>query len=344
MMQQPNSPQREADQPGIPPTLSTPPEPPAMPDEFIQAIRLGALILALYFLHMACFSLAFSVLRDSGFYAWYYGAEFVSAAFAPTNPNKANLTRLQWWAIGLALPCWLTPLAVLCYYLPAGLRNDIGVSLRKPARQLLWGVGAWLLITPPVLGVNLLVTWLYESFSKVAQVEHPFTAAAEGGSLRPLEWALLAISVSVSAPLWEELLFRGLLPALFGKLRNGGHAAMTLAILAALLLSRQQLLDTLDRGGPSLVLAAMPVLFILALVPVYAFVCWRSRTQTGPVVFGTALLFAAVHSPVWPTPVALFILGLGLGWLAVWTRNLVAPIVVHGLFNAVSYVVLVLKL
>jgi membrane protease YdiL (CAAX protease family) len=343
MMQEPNSTQREADRTGVPPTLSTPPESPLVPDEFVQMFRLVGLTLALYFLYTACLSLAFSVLRDSGFYAWYYGPKFVSAALASAEPDQAAFTRLQWWAIALALPCWLTPTALLFYYLPAGLRSDIGLSLRKPATQVLWGVGAWLIITPPVLGVNLLVSLLYESFSKAAPVEHPFTSAAESGAMRPLEWVVLALGVAVAAPLWEELLFRGLLPALFGKLRNGGHAAMTLAILAALLLSRKQLLETLDVGGPPLFLAAMPVLFVLALVPVYAIVYWRSRTATGPVVFGTALLFAAVHSFAWPTPVALFILGLGLGWLAVWRRSLVAPIVVHGLFNTVSYLLLFIK-
>ena len=68
--------------------------------------------------------------------------------------------------------------------------------------------------------------------------------------------------------------------------------------------------------------------------------CWSSRTGVGPVVFGTALFFAAVHSNVWPTPVALFLLGLGLGWLAVWTRSLIAPVVVHSLFNGVSFLLL----
>ena len=33
---------------------------------------------------------------------------------------------------------------------------------------------------------------------------------------------------------------------------------------------------------------------------------------------------------------ALFVLGLGLGWLAVWTRGLLVPVLVHGLFNGVS--------
>jgi membrane protease YdiL (CAAX protease family) len=39
---------------------------------------------------------------------------------------------------------------------------------------------------------------------------------------------------------------------------------------------------------------------------------------------------------VWPSPIPLFVLGLGLGWLAVRTRGILVPAIVHGLFNAVS--------
>ena len=49
-------------------------------------------------------------------------------------------------------------------------------------------------------------------------------------------------------------------------------------------------------------------------------------------------LFALVHAGVWPSPIPLFVLGLGLGWIAIRSRGVLVPIVVHGLFNAVSAV------
>jgi membrane protease YdiL (CAAX protease family) len=55
-------------------------------------------------------------------------------------------------------------------------------------------------------------------------------------------------------------------------------------------------------------------------------------------VYASAALFALVHSAIWPSPIPLFVLGLGLGWLAVRTRGFLAPAIVHGLFNAVSAV------
>jgi len=52
--------------------------------------------------------------------------------------------------------------------------------------------------------------------------------------------------------------------------------------------------------------------------------------------YGNGLLFAALHSSVWPSPIPLFLLGFGLAWLAHRTQSLVAPIVAHALFNGVA--------
>jgi membrane protease YdiL (CAAX protease family) len=60
-------------------------------------------------------------------------------------------------------------------------------------------------------------------------------------------------------------------------------------------------------------------------------------------IFGSSMLFAVFHSSVWPTPIPLFFLGLGLGWLAYRTQSLVSSITVHFLFNSVACVVLALS-
>jgi membrane protease YdiL (CAAX protease family) len=52
--------------------------------------------------------------------------------------------------------------------------------------------------------------------------------------------------------------------------------------------------------------------------------------------YGNGLLFAALHSSVWPSPIPLFMLGFGLAWLAHRTQSLVGPIVAHALFNGVA--------
>ena len=49
-----------------------------------------------------------------------------------------------------------------------------------------------------------------------------------------------------------------------------------------------------------------------------------------------ARVIGAPAIAVWPTPIPLFALGLSLGYLAYRTQSLVAPVVLHGLFNAVA--------
>jgi membrane protease YdiL (CAAX protease family) len=61
-------------------------------------------------------------------------------------------------------------------------------------------------------------------------------------------------------------------------------------------------------------------------------------------IYGSAVLFASFHASVWPSPIPLFVLGLGLGWLAYRTQSLVAPIVAHALFNAVACIVLAFEM
>ena len=64
----------------------------------------------------------------------------------------------------------------------------------------------------------------------------------------------------------------------------------------------------------------------------------KDKWRNAGAVYASAALFAAVHASVWPTPIPLLGLGLGLGYLALSTRSVLVPVIVHGLFNAVSAV------
>ncbi len=57
-------------------------------------------------------------------------------------------------------------------------------------------------------------------------------------------------------------------------------------------------------------------------------------------VYGSAMLFAVFHTGAWPAPVALLVLALVLGWLAMRTQSLIGPITVHALFNVVAFITL----
>jgi membrane protease YdiL (CAAX protease family) len=85
-----------------------------------------------------------------------------------------------------------------------------------------------------------------------------------------------------------------------------------------------------------------PALFVLLVLPGYWLVRWAplglGDVDAARAIYATALCWAMLHSAVWPSPVPLFFLGLGLGWLAYRTQNLLGPVVLHGLFNATACV------
>jgi membrane protease YdiL (CAAX protease family) len=69
---------------------------------------------------------------------------------------------------------------------------------------------------------------------------------------------------------------------------------------------------------------------------------WRKNNAL-LAIFGSAMLWAAHHSAVWPSPVPLLLLGIGLGYLAYRTQSLLPGIIVHSLFNTVASIVLVMQ-
>jgi membrane protease YdiL (CAAX protease family) len=83
-----------------------------------------------------------------------------------------------------------------------------------------------------------------------------------------------------------------------------------------------------------------PVVFaiVLALGLAAVWLLVRRGKRHVRAVYATAALFAMVHAAVWPSPIPLFLLGLGLGWIAVRTGGVAAPALLHGLFNSVSVV------
>jgi hypothetical protein len=90
-----------------------------------------------------------------------------------------------------------------------------------------------------------------------------------------------------------------------------------------------------------------PTLFLLLLLPPYLLLPLSKRVRrrlriSSPLAMrgwlANASLFAAVHSSVWPSPIPLFFLGLGLAWLALRTQSIIPSIVVHVLFNGIAVV------
>ncbi len=331
------------------------------------------LAVALFLVYIFWPALSFQLLQSSGFFDRLYGADVVALRVPkdrgaePPGEREAVRTRLAFlagpgaarldaveaearrmaiirlnaWAQAVAFPLQALTVPVVFFALSGVSPGRIGLTRRRLGRNLLAGVGAWILITPLVFGVHWAVLDLFHRADPEAVQEHALTRLALQGPTRT-EWALLAFSAVVAAPVLEEIIFRGALQPWFAGLPNGGHAAMAAALAAALVMRQSQLAEAWRHGGEGLLTAALPALFVLALAPFYLAVARRPPRPDSPAVFGTALLFASMHATVWPTPVPLFVLGLGLGALASRTGSLVGPMVLHGLFNAVSVAALAL--
>jgi membrane protease YdiL (CAAX protease family) len=285
-------------------------------------------------------------LSASGFYQWVYGPEFPGPPTAPPPSMEASAAVAgvpaaavahdeletaaelrELWSRTLALPVQLGLLALACRSLYPAWKPPPAPGLGS---RVALAIGAWAVLTPVVLAVNAGVNALFTLFD-VTPDAHPLTKLAG----RPaLDSAVLLFQASVAAPLVEEVLFRGVILAWAVSCLKPWPAPDVPAKLRPWLVA-----------SVGVLLAAMtrqtgPVVFALLLVGGLAVVvrAFRSKRRTLSAVYATAALFALLHSPIWPSPIPLFLLGLGLGWLAVRTRGVLVPVIVHGLFNAVSAV------
>jgi hypothetical protein len=144
--------------------------------------------------------------------------------------------------------------------------------------------------------------------------------------------AILAIVSAVFlAPAVEELLFRGLLQGwltrlLAGKPSGPDPSASDIA---------EWIPDASPEGppeaGPGLLEARSR---LLPRIP--------DPLRSALPVLLTSSLFALVHMPQWPAPVAIFLLSLGLGVVYQRTGSLVASFVLHAAFNGLSTLALLL--
>jgi membrane protease YdiL (CAAX protease family) len=270
-------------------------------------------------------------LKALGVVGWYYGE----------GANEID-RRLGLWVATLSLPFQVLTFPLIFSAFHPIRMADFGLTTRRFGRNVLAGMGGVLVLAPVVFGTYWLVRRLYGQAGEHNIQQHGLEIIARE-SLFPSEWVLLFFTAILAAPLIEEWTFRGVLQPWLATRRWGGHLAMVLAFVLTLLYRGPQMLDSVLGGLSPLVEAAMPTLFVLGLIPFYLLVSWKSRTPVYPAVFGTSLLFACIHTRVWPTPVPLFVLGLGLGLLAQRTRNLIGPIVLHGLFNSISCVQLLVE-
>jgi membrane protease YdiL (CAAX protease family) len=218
---------------------------------------------------------------------------------------------------------------------------QLGLTRHRLGRNIFIGVLGWVCLTPAVLGLNELVRRAYALITLSTPKEN---ALAGLGRNHPptMELMLIVASAVVVAPLLEELLYRGLLQRWLSRQPWGGLLAWSLALGLAIAYGNRPIRTAWAADDWNGVRAALqPAAFVLGLLPVLWLIGLGASPPAARALFGTSLLFAIRHVQSWPDPVALFLLALGLGWLANRTRSLVGPIVLHSLFNSIGCVMMI---
>ncbi len=250
--------------------------------------------------------------------------------------EKVRAMRAQPWVRLTFLPVFVIVLGLLTPHGSGTLAGQFGLRRPRLGANLGLGLLAALVLTPAVNAVYAAVTWALLLIAQVTPEEHLLTQLARQ-TLTPVEWTALVASAILAAPLLEEVFFRGVLQRWLAPWVWGGDVAIAAAFAFALLARREPLGEAWSlQTFSALALAAAPALFVIALAFPYLLVRCSAAGPSLPTLYGTAVLFAAVHATVWPTPIPLFVLGLGLGLLADRTQSLGAPITVHALFNAAA--------
>lgn len=231
----------------------------------------------------------------------------------------------------LSAPLLGVPLALLVVALTLRLddpeaREALGVVWPEWG-DVKWGLRLWAWLTPATLAVFAVATLAGFAVAGVRPADHPLTTSLKDGD--GLTIALVVIQAVLLAPLIEEVLFRGVI---LRWLEANTHVAVFVHAFATAV----SYILAPTPGPEGGVLAKYGSFVYLSLT--LGLLMWAVARfdEGGQADVATAALFAAVHANVWPSPVPLFVLGMGLAWVTRRSGSLLPAVVAHGLFNAVS--------
>jgi membrane protease YdiL (CAAX protease family) len=308
----------------------------------------GIDVLAAFFLFEALTALVFMTFQTAGLFDLLYPQD-----------NKALLRGAAEFWTGTFAPPLIMGLIVLGLHQIRGTRPvEMGLTRARAGVNVRLGYLVWLLVTPVTYALLLASVELIQLGGGTPD-QHPIEIAGRQ-ALGPVEWLLMFVSALMTVPLLEELLFRGLL--LPWQLRGGWESQATVAFCALFVGALWGVRENgYNPGTLCFVLAVLPALWVLPYwqlrhalpetpvaeeaeqhsdKPGWVLTQFRYaadvRAQPTLAICINGLLFAAMHGQVWPSPVALFPLGMALAWLRYRTSSLVGAVTLHVLFNAVG--------
>jgi len=292
-------------------------------------------VVATWVVYWFAISVTISLFSSSTLLKHVYGPEFLAALKDNGAAGEIAKNRLTVWATVAAFPLQLLGVLYVLRTVSGTQLYQLGWTTHRLATNIQLGILGWLILQPLVLAVNALATVAYKALTEAPLRPHPLEQLARHEPLG-IDWFLLVFTAVVVAPVMEELLCRGIMQPWAASRPYGGNNVMAVAFLIALGLRYTEVRQAVEQwDGSALFTALQPVAFVVVLLPGFLLIRYVLHSQRGGAIYATALLFGSIHSN-WPTPIALFILGLGLGWLASRTQSLVGPVLLHMLFNGVA--------
>jgi membrane protease YdiL (CAAX protease family) len=255
--------------------------------------------------------------------------------------DEQKKSLLAIWSGVLAFPFQLAAILGLLRLIRDTQPYQLGLTTHRLSKNIALGMLGWLALQAPVLAIHTLATVVYRLLTDAPPEPHILERLAHPDS-PAIDWAVLVLTAVVVAPVMEELLCRGILQPWAMHRPYGGDVVMALALLAALAHHGGEMSRSFEKHDwRALAASLQPAAFVVIAVPGYLWLRYWRQSQVGGGIFATALFFGSIHSN-WPSPVALFFLGLGLGWLAYRTQSLIGAMTLHALFNAFAFLTLVL--
>ena len=216
--------------------------------------------------------------------------------------------------------------------------RDLGLSFNKWWLQVAVGSIAFFAIEPVLMAIQFVTTRLWES------TPHPLFKMVldEFSPGVPQLAILLAV---VAAPIWEEVMFRGIIQkwmvSRFERLQSKPSPNPAEIVAAATV---DQLLPAGFHSSPELAEIRPEDESPGTLNHLPSQLPNDPDTSNPlPAVAGivtTSLIFAALHLEQWPAPIAVFVLSVAIGFVYHRTGSLIAAFCMHALFNGLSTLML----
>jgi len=254
-------------------------------------------------------------------------------------------------AIVATVPSLVALMVILAGDTRLGLVRALGLRLTTLPRMFLLGLGAGVIALLVTYGSSSVLGVLYE----LVHYEHPSEHELLGAMKQASSAAkmLLVFGACVMAPLFEEVLFRGHMQTLLGRLFTRGrrapqnlNAPVALTVTAPAVSGGDIATEVTKPLGDGVLVPE----FVPSSAPAYASVVLPippidyasaprppvgdSASMRWLAVVITSVVFAIIH-PLWTAPL-IFLLSLCLGYAYERTGSLWVPIVMHAMFNTSS--------